>query len=584
MRKMGVLPDGFTLPLVVRACASMAEMGSPQLCKTVHGHVLVSGFQSHLHVSNELIGVYSKIGCLDYSTLLFDRMPQRSHSSWNTMISGFSRNFDCDNVVGLFRRMELEGFEPNIVTWTTLLSAHARCGRHEDAVVFFGEFRKSGNGMSKEAIAVVLSVCANADAFNKGKEFHGYIVSSGFQDYIIVKNSLICMYGKHGILDDATTLFSEMEVKSLVSWNTLISSFAEAGYCDEAFEVFSQLEMLNGPMVKPNVISWTAVIGGYASKGRGDECLEIFRKMLCARVDPNSVTIASILSVCAEVAALGLGKEIHSHVVRALMDKNILVGNGLLHMYTKCGSIKDGRLVFDNIKFRDLISWNSMIAGYGIHGYGEDALTTFHKMTRAEVKPDGITFVALLSACNHAGLVAEGRKLFDQMVDKFSVQPHMEHYSCIVDLLGRAGLLQEASEIIKMMPMKPNVCVWGALLNSSRMHRNTGVAEEAASHMFSLESEMDGSYILLSNLYARCGRWEDSANVRVLAKTKGLKKTPGQSWIEVKKKLYMFFSGNALQPGSEGIFKVLTDLCLRMESEGYSPDKSFVLQDVGEEE
>ncbi|KAF6174860.1 hypothetical protein GIB67_026348 [Kingdonia uniflora] len=213
MRKMGVFPDGFTLPLGVRACASMGEMWSPQLCKTVHGNVVVSGLQSHLHVLNELNGVYSKIGCLDYSTLL---------------------------------RIELEGFEPNIVTWTTLLSVHARCGRHEEAIVYFSEFRKRGSRMSEEEIAVVLLVCADADAFNKGKELRGYIVSSGFQDYIIVKNSLIWMYGKHEILNDVTALFLEMEVKSLVRWNTLISSFAEAGYCEEAFEVFSQLEMLNG--------------------------------------------------------------------------------------------------------------------------------------------------------------------------------------------------------------------------------------------------------------------------------------------------------------------------------------------------
>ncbi|XP_058073886.1 putative pentatricopeptide repeat-containing protein At1g17630 [Magnolia sinica] len=582
MRELRVSPDGFSFPLIIRACASIRN---PKLCRAVHHHVILMGFQFHLHVGNELIGMYGKIGQKGCALQVFDRMPHRSVVSWNTLISCYAMNYDCDGAFGMFERMALERVEPNPVTWTSVLSAHARCGRWEEVVGLYGEMRTRGNGATAKAVAVVLSVCADLDALEKGKEIHGYVIRIGFEDYVFVKNSLICMYGKHGQGEDARVLFSEMKMKSLVSWNALISSYAAGGLCDEAFEVFSQLEKTGEDSnVRPNVVSWSAVIGGFAWRGRVDESLELFCQMQCVGIEPNSVTIAGVLSVCAELAALGLGQEIHCHVIRGQMDANILVENGLLHMYAKCGSLRDGKLLFERMEERDLISWNSMITGYGMHGFGKDALRAFDEMVEAGIKPDGITFVALLSACSHAGLVAEGRWLFDQMTNELMLVPQMEHYACMVDLLGRAGLLQEASEFVKTMPMKPNACVWGALLNSCRIYKNTTVAEEAALRIHGIESETAGSYMLLSNIYAACGRWEDSARVRVLTKTRGLKKNPGQSWIEVKKKVFMFSAGNASQPGLEGVHGILEDLGLRMEAEGYIPDNSFVLQNVGEEE
>ncbi|OVA08162.1 Pentatricopeptide repeat [Macleaya cordata] len=580
MQNQGVSPDGFTFPLVIRACSSM---GNSELCKTVHSHVVVLGFQFHLHVGNELIGLYGKIGYMDYAMKVFDKMPQRSYISWNSMISGFAQNFDCDGAVKMFGWMESEGLEPNLVTWTSYLSAHKRCGRHEEVMGLFREMRVRKNGATAEAVSVVLSACADLDAFQMGKVIHGYVINGGFQDYMVVKNSLICVYGGHGNTKEARMLFSEIAIKNLVSWNAFISSFANAGLCDEAHEALLRLENSDTKM-RPNVISYSAVIGGFSSKGRGNECLEVFRKMLHLRVCPNSITIISVLSLCAELVALGLGREIHGYSIRSLMDKNISVGNGLVNMYTKCGSLKEGRSVFDRMGAKDLISWNSMIEGYGKHGYGDDAVITFDEMVKSRLKPDHVTFVAVLFACSHAGLVTEGRRLFDQMISEFMLPPLMEHYSCMVDLLGRAGLLQEASELVKEMPFEPNECVWGALLNSCRMYKNTEVAEDTASQIFSLQSEITGSYMLLSNLYAACGRWEDSAKVRLSAKTKGLKKIPGQSWIEVKKKVYMFSAGNHGQLCLEEVYGLLEDWRLPMEAEGYIPDKSFVLQDVGEEE
>lgn len=579
MRRLGVLADGFTFPLVIRACGFLASSSSG---KIVHSHILQMGFQHHLHVVNELLGMYAKLGHPHDALYLFDRMTVRSYISWNTMVSGFSLNLDCDGAFEMFKRMELEGLEPNQVTWTSLLSGHSRCGRYGCVIELFDMMKMRGFRASAEVLAVLLSVCDNLAALDRGRMVHGCVIKSGFEDYLFVKNALICLYGKYGDVANAKVLFSEMRNKNVVSWNALITSYVETGFCDEALEIFSELEKSNGSSMEgPNMISWSAIISGYASQGRGEESLQHFRRMQLAQVMANCVTISSVLSVCAELAALNLGKEIHCHLLRAFMDNNILVGNGLLNMYMRCGSLQEGQIIFEKIDNKDLISWNSLITGYGMHGQGERALTIFNEMVEAGFHPDGVTFVAVLSACSHTGLVAKGRRLFDLMTRVFGIEPQMEHYACIVDVLGRAGFLQEAIDIVKGMPMEPNACVWGALLNSCRMHKNTEVAEGAASRLFRLDSKQSGSHMLLSNIYAESGRWEDSARVRSLVKTKGLKKVGGHSWIQVKKKVYVFSAG---QTGLEEIHGILQELGGVMESEGFRSGEWSFKKNVDAEE
>ncbi|KAJ4845091.1 hypothetical protein Tsubulata_039850 [Turnera subulata] len=565
MRKLGVLGDGFTYPLVLKACG---YMGGSSLCKIVHGHVTEMGFGNHLHVGNELMGVYANLGRMGDACKVFDRMGLRTLVSWNIMISGYASNCDCDGALGLFRGMESHGLVPNLVTWTSLLSSHARSGYHEEALELFGLMRMRGVGVNAEALAVVLSTCGELCALDGGMVIHGYVIKGGFDDYSFVKNALIGVYGKGGDVNGVWNLFLEIENKTIVSWNALIASLAESGYSDEAYEILDKLLGSESCGLRPNVITWGAVIGVFASKGRGDASLELFRKMLFAQVRANAVTVSTVLSICAEFASLNRGREIHGYVIRASMDKNISVENGLVNMYTKCGSLKEGHLVFQAIEMKDLISWNSMIMGYGMHGLAGNAIKTFKQMVKSGYKPDAVTFIAVLSACSHAGLVSEGRRLFYQMEEEYKVEIQMEHYACMVDLLGRAGLLQEASEIMKNMAMEPNVCVWRALLNSCRMHKNTAIAEETASHIFNLNREMVGSYMLLSNIYAGEDRWEDAARVRTSAKRRGLNKTPGQSWIEVKKNVYMFTAGKNVQEGLDEVYRVLQELACQMEGEG----------------
>lgn len=542
MIKFKILPDAFTFPLVVRACATIGYLNS---CSLVHCHAVVTGFEDNIYVGNELLAAYGKFGRMGVARQVFDKMPVRNYISWNTMVSGFAFNYDCDSALKIFKRMERDGWEPNVVTWTSLLSSHARCGQYWETMRLYNVMRNKGVNSSAESIAVVVSACNDSDMLNKVKEVHGYVTTSGFEGYLFVKNSLLCAYGRHGgCLEAAEKLFSEVENKCLVSWNGLISSYAQSGLCDEALLTF--LKFKNEKNLTPNVISWSAVISGFALNGRTDEALELFRKMQLAKVSPNVITISTLLSVCADLSTIVFGKEIHGYIIRNLMNSNLLVVNGLINMYAKCGSLKEGYITFKNIKKKDLYSWNTLIKGYGMHGYGKNALEIFNQMISDGYKPDGVTFVSLLSACSHAGLVNDGRRLFNEMKPEFGIEPKIEHYACMVDLLGRAGLLEEASEVAKKMPLEPNVCVWGALLNSSRVHKNTNWDEKSVSEILDRSSET-GNYMLLSNIYAQSGQWEDSAKVRVSARARGLTKTRGQSWIELNKRVHTFTAWEFLE-------------------------------------
>ncbi|XP_020097218.1 putative pentatricopeptide repeat-containing protein At1g17630 isoform X1 [Ananas comosus] len=566
MRSLGALPDHYTLPLALRACSGAR---ASRACFLVHAHAASTGLHRHLHVANELVVMYAHLGLMETARKVFDDMPHRSVFSWNALLSGYSSSRDLDRAREVFARMEEVGPTPDAVTWTALLSAHAKCRRHGDVVNLFDEMRAKGCRGTPESLAVALSVCPYVDGalLDKGREIHGYAVRNGFEAYSFVNNSLICMYGKLGSREDAERLFLGTSSRDLVTWNSLISSYAAAGLCDEAYDIFLQMDRTGTGELAPNVVSWSAVIGGFALSGMIERSLELFRKMQQCRVVPNSVTLATVLSACAELSALRLGREVHGHAVRGSMVHNLLIANGLLNVYSKSGNLRSARLVFDGMRKRDLISWNTMVAGYGMHGLCDEAFDTFYGMVRAGVEPDNITFVAVLSACSHAGRVSDGREVFDQMLNKYKVSPGIEHYTCMVDLLGRAGLLKEAIGLIKKMAMKPSVSVWGALLNSCRIYGNAAVAEDTMKRLGIEEEDSTGNYIMLSNIYAACGMWEEAKRVRVKTKERGLKKSPGQSWIELKNKVCVFSAGDASPPDGEDVYGALEDLYRQMEHE-----------------
>eukprot|EP01018_Ginkgo_biloba_P037440 Gb_29880 [translate_table: standard] len=609
MQLADVKPNSITIVSVLPACACLGAL--PQ-GKGIHVHIIKSGYGSNLSVENSLVAMYAKCGHIELARHVFDKMSERDEISWNTVIMGYVQNGHANDALTLFHEMQRADVEPDLVT-----------------------------------MASVLSACSHVGALQQGQRIHNYICRSVFESDVFVENSLMDMYAKCGRIDFARRLFDRMSRRDVVSWNVMVAGYAQCGYANEALAMFYQMQLagmkpdsntitsllsacahlgdlqrgkwihdyiirggtksdvfvensligmygkcgsvddarrLFHKMFRRDVVSWNAMIAGYTQNGYASEAFTLFYQMQLVDITPDTVTMLSVLSACAQLGALHQGKWIHNHIVKRGFESDVSMGNSLVDMYAKCGSIEFALFMFDSMSKRDVVSWNVMIAGYGMHGQGKDALALFSQMQQTGLRPNHITFVCVLSACSHSGLVNEGWQYFDCMSREYCIMPIMKHYACMVDLLGRAGHLDEAWDFIKTMPCEPDASVWGALLGACRIHLNFELGEHTAENLFHLEPENAGYFVLLSNMYAAAGRWDGVAKVRTLMKDKGLKKTPGCSFTEVNNSIHAFLVGDKSHPQSEKIYATLETLIGQMKEEGYLPDTSSVLHDVEEEE
>eukprot|EP01018_Ginkgo_biloba_P038787 Gb_40303 [translate_table: standard] len=433
----------------------------------------------------------------------------------------------------------------NEVSWNAMIAGYSQHGYNEEALILLYEMQQAGMKQDQYSFASILKACASLEAMEYGKQVHTCVVKTRFQSHVFVGSALVDMYAKCGNAKSARCVFDRMSRRNVVSWNAMITGCAHHGYFNEALSLFYQMRQFS--------------------------------------MNPDQFTFASILRACASLAALELGKQVHACTMRSVdFESDVFLGNALINMYAKCGSIEDARHVFDKTSQRDVISWTTMIAGYGKHGHGEEVVQLFEQMQLTGMKPDHVTFLAVLSACSHAGLVDEGWHYFDSMRRDYCIPPREEHYACMVDLLGRAGHLNEAREIIDRVPFEPTACMWGALLGACRNHGNTELGKGAAERLFELDPQKAGNYVVLSNMYAAAGRWEDVINVREMMKERGIKKEPGCSWIEVKKRVHDFVIGDRSHPQTEEIYAVLERLTQEMKKAGYVPNTNFVLHDLEE--
>lgn len=592
----GIRPDVYTFPCVLRSCG-----GLPDLIRggEVHAHVIRYGFGSEIDVLNALITMYAKCGDFRSARRVFDGMPRRDCISWNAMISGYFENEECFEGMGLFLTMHDLSLEPDLMTMTSVTSA---CGMLCD--------------------------------IRLGKEIHGYVLKKGFGVEVSVHNSLIQMYASFGNLKEAETVFLQMVSKDVVSWTAMISGYEKNESPEKALKVFEQMKAedvvpdevtvasvlsacaslgcidigielhelarKNGLMPytlvgntlldmyskskcidkaldvfkcmpEKNVISWSSIILGFHINHRSFEALNLFRQMQ-ADLKPNSVTFISTLSACAAVGALMCGKEIHAQVLRSGLGFEGYLPNALLDLYVKCGRTEYAWTQFNVHEEKDVVSWNIMLTGYAGRGHGDLAVALFHRMEEAGVRPDEVTFIALLCACGRSGMVDQGWDYFNSMKE-YNVIPNLRHYACMVDLLGRAGCLQEAHQFIRDMPLEPDAAIWGALLNGCRIHHEVELGELAAKYVFELDPERVGYYVLLCNLYADDGRWHQVVRVRKMMRERGLMVDPGCSWVEVKGGVHAFLSDDESHPQTKEIYAVLNGLYDRMKAAGFDvPD------------
>lgn len=341
-----------------------------------------------------------------------------------------------------------------------------------------------------------------------------------------------------------------MPDRSVVTYNTMITGLMRNGLVAAAREVFDE-------MPAPDKVSWTALIDGCVKNGRHDEAIDCFHSMLRDGVEPDYVTLVAAISACAEVGALGLGMWVHRFVVDKRLEHNVRVANSLIDMYARCGQVDFARQVFGRIRKRTVVSWNSMIVGFAANGQYADAVEHFEAMRREGFKPDTVTFTGVLTACSHAGLTDEGLRYYDAMRTEHGIAARMEHYGCVVDLLGRAGRLGEAMRVVESMPMRPNEVVLGALLAGCRMHGDVDLAEQLMQHLLEQDPGGDSNYVLLSNIYAAVGKWGGAGKVRSLMKSRGVKKRPGQSTVEIDGEVHEFVCGDRSHPQAREVFEVL---------------------------
>ncbi|OWM76230.1 hypothetical protein CDL15_Pgr009876 [Punica granatum] len=424
----------------------------------------------------------------------------------------------------------------DVVLWNSMVNGYAQTGQLDKALEVFREMCEVGVVPSRFTVTGVLSVFSEMDDLESGRAIHGFVVKIGYGSSVPICNALIDMYSKCKSMEDAFEIFATTEGKDLYSWNSIISA--------------------------------------HESSGDYDATLRLFGKMLSRRVRPDLVTVTTVLPACSNLAALSHGKAIHSHILVSgnRYDTNdVLLNNAIMDMYVKCGSMRDALSVFENMRNKDVASWNIMIMGYAVHGYGNAALDFFRQMRDRRFRPDMVTFIGVLSACSHSGFLRQGREFLAQMESLYGVVPTVEHYTCIVDMLGRANQLKEAYEIARSMPFESNSVVWRALLAGSRLHGNVEIAEIALTKVLELDPGHCGSYVLISNAYVAAGRYDEVIDVRDLMRQKNVRKVPGCSWIELKDGVHAFINSDKTHPPSDRIYAELLSLTARLSEQGYVP-------------
>ncbi|XP_051138208.1 putative pentatricopeptide repeat-containing protein At1g56570 isoform X2 [Andrographis paniculata] len=603
----GMWPDGFMYSAVLQSCIGMDCM---DIGYALHGQIIVRGFGSHVVVGTALLNMYAKLGKADEAYIVFSYMDEHNDVSWNAIISGLTANGLHMEAFDHFLKMRSQGFIPNRYTLvgvlkavgmlgnidkgrqvhkcvselgmqndyfvgTALIDMYSKCGDLQEAMsVFDMNFADSGvngpwNAMisayslhkcSQQALLLYIEMClkgiksdlytycslfdaiANLKCSRLVKEVHGMVLKSG-HDFmnLSIENSIADAYLKCGSVEGAKKIFNKMETRDIVSWTTLITGYSQCSKWEEALITFSQ--------------------------------------MMEEGFTPNSVTLASVLTACANLCYLEYGLQVHGLSCKLGFESVRYVESALIDMYAKGGSIKESEKVFNRIIDPDVVSFTAMLSGYASHGLASLAVRHFNRMKQLGTKPTAVTFLCVLFACSHSGLIEEGLQFFWSMEKDYGIVPKMEHYACVVDLLGRVGRLAEAFEFIMKIPSEPDEMVWQSLLAACRIHGNVEFGEIAAKKILTLRPEYSSTYVLLSNTYIETGSFKDGVDMRKVMKEKGVKKEPGYSWISVEGRIHKFYAGDMGHPQKEDIYSKLEELRGRMKDLGYVPDLKYALLD-----
>ncbi|XP_065864666.1 pentatricopeptide repeat-containing protein At2g34400 [Euphorbia lathyris] len=580
------------LQLAEKLLNLLKQCSSTKSIQQIHTQMLINSIQK----PNFLLPKIINLKDFTYATLFFTQIPTPNEYAFNIMIRGLTTTWkNYSLAIQFYYRMKFSGLIPNNYTFPFLFIS-----------------------------------CANILALNHGRSAHSMVFKIGLDNDSHVNHSLITMYCKCGESTYARKVFDEIRERDVVSWNSMISGYLKIGYAQEAVKLFMEMRELGfecdemtlvsvlgacgdlgdlnlgiwveefvkkkklevstyigsaligmygkcgdlmaarrvfDAMARKDLITWNAMITGYSQNGESNEAITLFNLMKEDNIIPNEITLVVVLSACAATGALDLGKSIETYASRRRLHHDVYVGSALVDMYAKCGSLENAIRVFENMPNKNDVSWNAMISAFALNGRPHEAISLFRSLLNDDTcKPNDITFIAVLSACVHAGLVDEGRRLFYSMKSSFGLVPKLEHYTCMVDLLGRAGHLHEAWDVIERMPGKPDEVALGSLLGACQKRRNLDVSERVIKLLLAMEPTNSGNYIIQSKIYANLRRWDDSAKMRVMMKKQGVAKVPGCSWIEIGSEVREFLAGDVLHHFTTQMYRLLID---EMKREGY---------------
>ncbi|KAK4774970.1 hypothetical protein SAY86_009905 [Trapa natans] len=605
---LGQLAPESTYTSLVLNCVRANDV---EQASRLHAHMESCSFQpSDTYIHNRLLHLYAKSAEAKEARRLFDKMPSRDVFSWNAMLSLFAKCGDHDDLWATFNVMPFR----DSISYNTVIAGLTDSGFPKKGLDVFALMLEHGYGPTDHTYVSALRSCSMLSCLTQGKQIHGRMVLSGsLGTNAFLWNALINMYAKCGETGNARWLFDKAPVKNVVSWNSMISAYLEGGLPEMSIELFNEMKLrcltpdqvttsnaLNAYFEtrrvnearnlfcdikgKKDKICWTTMIVGYSQSGMEEDALLVFHQMLLDDTRPDSFTISAVISACAKMASLHRGQGLHSKAILIGVNDNLLVSSALIDLYCKCGIIPDARLVFDSMPFRNVVSWNAMIRGYAQNGQNQKALSLYENMAQSKLKPDSWTFLAVLSSCLHANLIEEGQKYFDSMRGKHGIVPTLDHYSCMIHLLGRSGKLDKALDLIEEMPYEPNSLIWSSLLSVCSMKGDIEHGEIAARKLFEMDPLEAGPYIMLSNMYAAHSRWDDVASVRSLMSSRNVKKFAAYSWMELDNKVHKFVSEDQAHPEREEIYMKLHGLIRKLQEEGYAPNTGTVLHNVGEAE
>ncbi|KAL6587460.1 hypothetical protein OROMI_000438 [Orobanche minor] len=544
MIQSGVLPNDITFTTVIRGCV---ELGDSGLGNSVLGLIFKLGSDGNIRVWNSLVMLFLRLGEYDSARRTFDNMKEKDVVSWTTILDMYAAMGDLREARRVFDEMP----ERNEVTWSTMIARYGQSGHAEDAVRLFHNMVRHSLKPNVSCYSSVVSALATLEALQAGKNIHAHVLKIGMEKDVFVGSSLVDLYCKCGDTKDGRMVFDEIPEKNVVSWNSMVSGYSLNGQLSNAIEVFNQIPQKND-------ISWNSLIAGHSNIECFDGALKMFDEMISSGEQPNKSTFSIVLKACASLASLERGKHAHAKALKLGFQHDIFISTALVDMYAKSGGIESSREIFKRMPTKNEIVWTAMIQGLAENGFAQESLHLFEQMEKdLSVAPNELILLSVLFACSHCGLVSRGLSYFNSMEKVYRIRPNERHYASVVDMLSRSGRLLEGENFIRSMPFEPEPNAWAALLSGCKKFGNEKLAERVAKKLSDSAEPKPGGYVLLSNIYASGGRWGDVMNMRDLMDRKGIKKSGGCSWIELRNEVHVFFSQDESHTRTGDIYWVL---------------------------